>query len=178
VTWPLAALASLWAFLAGLSPTDATRIAAHITGLERYEDEAQAIVRSESRGVAVGVHGDAGRVHGLVFYRAAVKAGLIHLGECEYHVPGDDGAAGWGIRGAHGNAAAYGVHHLGDCIAPAALDVPYLSAVITLRRLAELERRHGFKDAEGRALAWRVGVGAAKRSRVASAHGHPRTAVR
>lgn len=164
MTWPLAALASLWAFLSALSPVDATRIAAHVTGLERYEAEAQAIVRSESRGVAVGVHGDeAGRVRGLVFYRAAIKAGLLHLGECEHHTPGDDGAAGWGIRGAHGNAAAYGVHHLGACVSPAALDVPYLSAVITLRRLAELDRRYGFKDAEGRALAWRVGAGAAKR---------------
>jgi hypothetical protein len=166
VTWPLATLASLWAFLAGLSPVDATRIAARITGLERYEDEAQVIKRNESRGVAVGVHGDeAGRVRGLVFYRAAVKAGLLHLGECEHHTPGDDGAAGWGIRGAHGNAAAYGVHYLGDCIAPAALDVPYLSAVITLRRLAELDRRHGLKDAEGRALAWRVGVKGARKAK-------------
>jgi hypothetical protein len=163
MTWPLAALASLWAFLTTLSPVDATRIAAHVTGLERYENEAQSIVRSESRGVAVGVHGDAGRVRGLVFYRAAIKAGLLHLGECEHHTPGDDGAAGWGIRGAHGLAAAYSVHLLGDCVSPAALDIPYLSAVVTLKRLRILDQTYGLHTAKARALAWRVGVGAAKR---------------
>lgn len=73
--------------------------------------------------------------------------------------PGDDYCERWGIRGAHGNAAAYAVRHLGKCVAPEAIDVPYLSAVVTVRRLRDLERRYGKRTAEARAMAWRVGVG-------------------
>lgn len=155
----IARLAVLWGYLAALDPVDATVLAAHATGLQRYEAEAVAIVRSESRGQRVGVHtGHGDRVSGLRFYRAAVRRGLLRLGECEHHVPGDDGAAGWGIRGAHGNAAAYAVRYLGPCVAAAALDVPYLSAVVMLRRLRVLDRRYGLRTAEARATAWRIGV--------------------
>ena len=56
-------------------------------------------------------------------------------------------------------AVAYAVRHLGECVAPEALDVPYLSAVVTVRRLRELERWYGKRTAEARAMAWRVGVG-------------------
>lgn len=156
-----------------MAPASATVLAARTTGLHRYQAEALAIMRSESRGVAVGIHGEGDgirRVRGMTFYRAGVRAGLVHPGECEHHGPGEDGGAGWGIRGAHGNAAAYAVHLLGACVHPAALDVPYLSAVATLYRLRALERKHGFKTAEARALAWRVGIGAARRATVPSAH--------
>jgi len=166
MTSPLLILAALWARLSTLAPHEATVLAAHVHGLQRYETEALRIVKTESRGQAIGVHGDkAGRTRGYVFWRAGIKAGLVRLGECEYHVPGDDGAEGWGIRGAHGNAAAYSVHILGDCIDPSALDVPFLSAVVTLKRLRTLERKHGLATAKDRALAWRVGVGSAKRQR-------------
>jgi len=166
MTSPLLILAALWARLSTLAPHEATVLAAHVHGLQRYETEALRIVKTESRGQAIGVHGDkAGRTRGYVFWRAGIKAGLVRLGECEYHVPGDDGAEGWGIRGAHGNAAAYSVHILGDCIDPSALDVPFLSAVVTLKRLRTLERKHGLATAKNRALAWRVGVGSAKRQR-------------
>lgn len=161
-------LAAVWGFLASLAPGDATIAAAHATGLQRYQAEALAIMRSESRGQALGVHGDAGRVSGLRFYRLGIKAGLVRLGECEHHTPGDDGAEGWGIRGAHGNAAAYAVHTLGACVHPAALDVPYLSAVATLYRLRALDRKHGLRTPAERAEAWRVGVGGARRKRSAS----------
>lgn len=172
-------LAALWARLSTLAPHEATVLAAHVHGLQRYETEALRIVKTESRGQAIGVHGDkAGRTRGYVFWRAGIKAGLVRLGECEYHVPGDDGAEGWGIRGAHGNAAAYSVHLLGDCIDPSALDVPFLSAVVTLRRLRALERKHGLATAEARALAWRVGVGAARRQTLASSHAVARAPVR
>ena len=173
MTFALAHFAALWAFLSSLAPADATVTAARATSLQRYQAEALAIMRSESRGVAVGIHGEGAgirRVRGMTFYRAGIKAGLVHPGECEHHGPGEDGAAGWGIRGAHGNAAAYAVHLLGACVHPAALDVPYLSAVATLYRLRALERKHGFKTAEARALAWRVGIGAARRATVPSAH--------
>ena len=168
MTFALAHFAALWAFLSSLAPADATVTAARATSLQRYQAEALAIMRSESRGVAVGIHGEGAgirRVRGMTFYRAGVKAGLVHPGECEHHGPGDDGGAGWGIRGAHGNAAAYAVHTLGECVHPSALDMPYLSAVATLYRLRALERKHGFKTAEARALAWRVGIGAAKHAK-------------
>lgn len=153
--------ATMWAYLAGLDPVDATVLAAYVTGPARYLDEALAIVARESRGQRIGVHRPHdGRVSGLRFYWAAVRSGALRLGGCEHHTPGDDGAAGWGIRGAHGNAAAYAVRYLGPCVAAEAIDVPYLSAVVTLRRLLTLERRYGLRTAEARAKAWVVGVGA------------------
>lgn len=156
----IARLVVLWAHLSALDPVPATKLAAQTTGLQRFRDEALAIVATESRGARVGIHaGHAGRVSGLRFYRAAVRAGVLRLGECEHHTPGDDRAAGWGIRGAHGNAAAYAVRYLGPCVAAEALDVPYLSAVATLRRLRVLERRYGLRTREQRARAWVVGVG-------------------
>ena len=156
----IARLSVLWGYLAALDPVDATVLAAHATGHVRFIDEALAIVASESRGRRLGVHRPhRGRVAGYRFWRRGVESGALRLGECEHHVPGDDGAAGWGVRGAHGNAAAYAVRYLGSCVAAEALDVPYLSAVATLRRLRALERRYGLRAAEARAEAWRVGVG-------------------
>ena len=160
MTAGLGPLLALWSHLAGLGPRDATVLAARVEGLQRFEGEALAILASESRGERVGVHRPHhGRVRGCVFWRAAVDAGWLHLGECEHHTPGDNYCERWGIRGAHGNAAAYAVRHLGGCVAPEALDVPYLSAVVTVRRLWELERRYGKRTAEAREKAWRVGVG-------------------
>lgn len=160
MTLGLAPILALWSYLAGLDPHDATVLAAHVEGLQRFEGEALAILASESRGERVGVHRPhRGRVRGCVFWRAAVDAGWLRLGECEHHAPGDDHCERWGIRGAHGNAAAYAVRHLGACVPAEALDVPYLSAVATVRRLRELERRYGVRTAEGRARAWVVGVG-------------------
>ncbi len=153
-------LLALWAYLAGLDPLDATALAAHVCGLQRFEDEALAIVRSESRNIAVGVHvGHTARVEGHVFWRRAVDRGLLNLGECEYHTPGEDGGAGWGIRGAHGLAAAYSIHHLGWCVRPEAVDVPYLSAVMMLKRLRVLESRYHLRTPEARTHAWVHGVG-------------------
>ena len=155
----LARLAALWGYLAALDPVDATVLAAHTTGHQRFLGEALAIVAAESRGRRVGLHtGHHSRVAGLRFYRAAVRTGALRLGTCEHHVPGDEGAAGWGIRGAHGNAAAYAVRYLGPCVAAEALDVPYLSAVVTFRRLRVLDRQYGLRTAEVRAKAWVVGV--------------------
>lgn len=155
----LAPLLALWSYLAGLDPHDATVLAARAEGLQRFEAEALAILASESRGQAVGVHrAHHGRVRGCVFWRAAVDAGWLRLGECEHHAPGDDHCERWGIRGAHGLAAAYSVRQLGECVAAEAIDVPYLSAVVTVRRLRELERRYGLRTSAARARAWKVGV--------------------
>lgn len=159
MTAGLAPLLALWSYLVGLDPHDATVLAAHAEGLQRFEDEALAILASESRGVAVGVHRPhRGRVRGCVFWRAAVDVGWLHLGECEHHTPGDDYCARWGIRGAHGLAAAYSVRHLGVCVPAEVFDVPYLSAVVTVRRLRELERRYGLRTTGERLRAWRIGI--------------------
>lgn len=144
-----------------LGPADATRLACR---LERYEDcgEVLALMRVESRGVAVGVHtGHRSRVRGAVFWRRAVAAGLLHPERCAAHQQ-TDGGDGWGIRGAHGLAAAYSVHVLGECVGPEAIDVPLLSAVATIRRLRVLAGRYGLRTAEARAEAWRRGVSASR----------------
>ena len=141
-----------------LRPADATRLACRT---ERYADcgEVLALMQAESRGQAVGVHtGHAARVSGGVFWRKAVAAGLLHPERCAAHQSTDNGF-GWGIRGAHGLAAAYSVHVLGECVAPEAIDVPLFSAVATIRRLRVLARRYGLRTAEARAVAWRQGVG-------------------
>ena len=141
-----------------LLPADATRIACR---LERYADcgEVLRLVAVESRGVAVGVHtGHAKRVDGGVFWRAAVRVGWLHPERCAAH-QSTDGGFGWGIRGAHGLAAAYSVGVLGECVGPEALDIPLISAVATIRRLRVLARRYGLRTLEARAEAWRRGVG-------------------
>lgn len=141
-----------------LGPVDATRLACR---LERYEDcgEVLRIVAVESRGVAVGVHtGHHARVGGAVFWRAAVRVGWLRPDRCERHQQ-TDGGFGWGPRGAHGAVAAYSVRWLGECVGPEALDVPLLSAVVTIRRLRDLARRYGLRTPEARSEAWRRGVG-------------------
>lgn len=141
-----------------LAPADATRLACAV---ERYADcgEVLHLLAVESRGEAVGVHtGHVERVGGAVFWRAAVRAGWLHPERCAVHQQ-TDGGHGWGIRGAHGLAAAYSVRHLGECVAPEALDVPLWSAVATIRRLRVLRDRYGLRTAAERAEAWRRGVG-------------------
>ena len=155
--------------LLSLGPADATRTACRAEGVTASRcAEALRILAVESRGVAVGVHADARpdvpRRGGRVFWERAVERGLLRPDLCDEHGvagPGD-GAEEWGIRGPHGLAAAYSVHLVGECVPAAAVDVPFISAVITLRRLRVLERRHGMRTPEARALAWRIGVGAAR----------------
>lgn len=156
------------ATLLRLAPVDATRAACQSERVSASRcHEALAILQSESRARPIGLHADVrpdiGRVHGGVFWRRAVASGLLRPDRCEAHQSSDRGD-GWGIRGAHGLAAAYSVHLIGECVAPEAVDVPFFSAVVTLRRLRVLERRYGLRTAEGRAAAWRVGVGGVRRA--------------
>lgn len=153
----MTACLALIAAALSLGPADATRLACR---LERYADcgEVLALMATESRGQVVGVHtGHAARVGGGVFWRKSVAAGLLHPERCAAH-QSTDGGFGWGIRGAHGLAAAYSVHVLGECVGPEAIDVPFLSAVATIRRLRVLARRYGLRTPEARAEAWRRGV--------------------
>lgn len=159
----IAALAVLLHLLQ-LEPRAATVIAAHLLGARDLEPELLRLVEVESRGVRVGVHtGHGPRRNGRVFWDAAVRARWLRPDVCDEHMRGPGDAAGWGIRGVHGHAAAYAVRFLGECVPADAIDVPFLSAIAAVRRLRELERRYGLRDAAARALAWRVGVGAARR---------------
>lgn len=154
----MTACLALIAAALSLSPADATRLACR---LERYAacGEVLALMAIESRGHAVGVHtGHAKRRPGRVFWDAAVAVRWLRPDLCDEHMRGPDDAAGWGIRGAHGLAAAYSVHVLGECVGPEAIDVPLLSAVATIRRLRVLARRYGLRTPEARAEAWRRGV--------------------
>jgi len=154
----IAALALLLQLLQ-LSPREATVIAARLLGARDLEPELLHLVEVESRGVRVGVHTRHGpRVHGRVFWDAAVRARWLRPDLCDEHMRGPGDAAGWGIRGVHGHAAAYAVRYLGECVPAAAIDVPFLSAVAAVRRLRVLERRYGLRDAASRARAWRLGV--------------------
>lgn len=150
--------------LAQLEPRAATVLAAKVLGADDLVPELLALVDVESRGVRVGVHTrHVARRPGRAFWDRAVAAGWLRPDICDEHMRGDGDAAGWGIRGAHGHAAAYAVRYLGECVPAAALDVPFLSAVAAVRRLRVLERRYGLRDPAARARAWRLGVRAARR---------------
>ena len=139
-----------------LSPVQASIAGAALAGEPGLASELLDLCEVESLCEPVGIHaGGRVRTRGEVFWRAAVEAGW--LGSCDAHAL-DDGAR-WGIRGTHGLAAAYSVRWLGPCVAPEALDVPLLSAIVTAQRLGELASRYGLRTAEARAHAWRHGVG-------------------
>ena len=141
-----------------VEPLEASSIAARIVGRPELAPEIAAICKVESRPCSrVGVHrGHARRVRGDVFFRAAEERGWVDPEGCVHHR--DRTGERWGIRGSHGNAAAYAVRHLGRCVGPEALDLPLLSAIATAHRLEELRRRYGRRTTKARAHAWRHGV--------------------
>lgn len=154
-----------------LDPVAASVAAPQLLGSPGWTAEVLDMMRVESRGVAVGIHrGRVRRVPGRVFWRRAVAAGDLSPRTCPEHQLGNRAGAGyqagdrWGIRGAHGLAAAYSVRYLGDCVAPELLDVPLLSAIVVVRRLEVLERRYGLKTRQARAAARRRGPGGATQS--------------
>lgn len=160
----IAALALLLHLLQ-LEPRAATVIAARLLGARDLEPELLRLVEVESRGIRVGVHTRHGpRRRGRVFWDRAVAAGWLRPDICDEHMRGPGDAAGWGIRGVHGHAAAYAVRYLGECVPAAAIDVPLLSAVAAVRRLRELEHRYHLRDAASRSRAWRLGARGAQRT--------------
>jgi hypothetical protein len=139
-----------------LGPVEASLAGAKIAGAPGLASELLDICEAESGCTAVSIHrGKLRRVQGRVFYRKARAAGL--LDDCPAHALGDGDR--WGIRGAHGLAAAYSVYHLGECVPPEAIDIPLMSAIVTARRLGELATRYRRRTAASRAHAWRHGVG-------------------
>ena len=140
-----------------LGPLDASVAAAHLERRPDLAAEVRQLARVESRGVAVGVHtGHARRVSGRRFYERAVAAGYLLPATCPEHQLGDGDR--WGVRAAHGHAAALAVRYLGACVAPEVLDDPLVSAVVAVRRLVVLERTYQLKTPAARAEAWRRGV--------------------
>ena len=141
--------------IVSVEPVDASTIGCRMAGLG-YAEEVARICRTESRCSRIGLHvGHAPRVRGEVFEARARRAGWIG-NDCPGHV---EGGARWGVRGPHGNVAAYSVRHLQRCAVPEVVDVPLLSAIVACRRLEELRARYGKRSAAARALAWRHGAG-------------------
>lgn len=153
MTW--AALIYL-ARLLELGPVEASIVGAKIAGVPGLASELLDICEVESECRPIGIHRSGPpRISGLRFYRRARTKQLLDA--CPAHALGD--SERWGIRGAHGLAAAYSVHWLGECVPPEAIDVPLLSAIVTARRLGVLASRYRRRTAEARAHAWRHGVG-------------------
>ena len=151
-------------YLMHLAPAPASVTACAALGALDLEPELLRLVEVESRGVAVGVHtGHHPRTPGRVFWDKAVERGVLRPDLCDEHMTASDESPEWGIRGAHGHAAPYAVGELGECVPAAALDVPFLSAIAAVRRLRKLSRSFGLRSPEARALAWRVGVGRARK---------------
>ena len=147
-------LGTTWfAALMGLSPVKASLVGAQLAGWPGMASELIDICEVESECALIGVHHR--RINGRRVWQRAVEAGL--LSSCDLHALGDGDR--WGVRGVHGNIGAYAVSDLGVCVAPEALDVPILSAIVTAKRLGRLVTRYKKRTAEARSHAWRHGVG-------------------
>jgi hypothetical protein len=81
------------------------------------------------------------------------------------------------VRGVHGLSAAYSLWHLGPCLAPELLDLPFMSAVIAARRATyQCEAPH--LRACTREASHRLWVGAAKYDRQVTAGKRRRLSLR
>ncbi len=136
--------ALLWLRLFTLPPEPATRAGAAMAGRPDLADELVAICRRESGSdcaAPVGLHPlDKQPAHSM--YRKAVDKGW--LGTCGLNTAVDArDRERFGVRGVHGLSAAYSLWHLGPCLAPELLDIPFLSAVIATRRaIYQCQARH------------------------------------
>jgi len=159
-------LALTWLRLLSLPPEPATRAGAAMAGRSDLADELVAICRREAPGGAcretVGAHPpDLGAAAGM--YRKAVQKGW--LGTCALNTAVDAAdRERFGVRGVHGLSAAYSLWHLGPCLAPELLDLPFLSAVIAARR-ANYQCEAPHLRACTREARRRLWVGAAKYDR-------------
>lgn len=138
----------LGALAAPPSPAVA-RAGANLAGAPWAAEELHRVGYAESRNKALGVH-KGPNAPGRVFYFAAQRAGW--LTDCNPRAPEE-----WGPRGTYGLVAAYHVRHLGECVAPEALDIPLVSAYLAARAWEELRRR-GFCDYQARRTAYKRGA--------------------
>jgi hypothetical protein len=164
--------ALLWLRLLTLPPEPASRAGAAMAGRPDLADELVSICRRESPGsncaVTVGLHPpDKNPVSAM--YRKAVEKGW--LGTCPSNTASDPrDRERFGVRGVHGLSAAYSLWHLGPCLAPELLDLPFMSAIIAARRATyQCEAPH--LRACTRQARHRLWVGAAKYDRQ-HARGH------
>ena len=173
----LAAL--LWLQLFTLPPEPATRAGAAMAGRADLARELVDICRRESPGsdcaTLVGAHPPRANL-ARAMYRKAIKRGW--LATCPLNTATDTTDQDrFGVRGAHGLSAAYSLWHIGDCLAPEVLDVPFLSAVIAARRATyQCETPH--LRACTREARRRLWVGAAKYDRQVATGLRRRTNVR
>jgi hypothetical protein len=173
----LAAL--LWLQLFTLPPEPATRAGAAMAGRPDLAGELVDICRRESPGhdcaTRVGSHPPAANL-ARAMYRKAVKRGW--LATCALNTAADTTDQDrFGVRGAHGLSAAYSLWHIGDCLAPETLDVPFLSAVIAARR-ATYQCHAPHLRACTREARRRLWVGAAKYDRQVTAGKRRRLSLR
>lgn len=148
--------ATWFASLMALGPVKASLVGARLAGWPGMASEVIDICESESLCEPIGIHRNKiARVRGREVWERAVEAGRLEA--CDQHALGD--GERWGVRGVHGNIGAYAVADLGVCVAPEALDVPLLSAIVTTKRLGRLVTRYRRRTVETRAHAWRHGVG-------------------
>lgn len=123
-----------------------------------------AVARVESHSRPVGVHTqDAWAARQM--WRRAVTAGWLTPETCIGHRRAPAGAAprGWGVRGAWGVSAAYGLRWLGPVgclLGPAILDVPAFGAVAAAGHAKHCARVRHTRDPDELRLCW---AGRAKR---------------
>jgi hypothetical protein len=159
-------LALTWLRLLTLPPEPATRAGAAMAGRSDLAGELVAICRREAPGGAceltIEAH-ETDREAAAGMYRKAVTKGW--LGTCALNTALDArDRERFGVRGVHGLSAAYSLWHLGPCLAPELLDVPFLSAVIAAKRATfQCEAPH--LRACTREARRRLWVGAAKYDR-------------
>lgn len=172
-------LALTWLRLLTLPPEPATRAGAAMAGREDLADELVGICRREAPGGAcehnIGAHAT-DRKAAAGMYRNALRHGW--LGTCALNTAVDRrDRERFGVRGVHGLSAAYSLWHLGPCLAPELLDIPFLSAVIAAKR-ADYQCKAAHLRACTREARRRLWVGAAKydRQRASGRRGSARTA--
>ncbi len=159
-------LALTWLRLLTLPPEPATRAGAAMAGREDLADELVDICRREAPGGAcersIGAHAT-DRWAAASMYRNALHHGW--LGTCALNTAVDrHDRERFGVRGVHGLSAAYSLWHLGPCMAPELLDIPFLSAVIAAKR-ADYQCKAAHLRACTREARRRLWVGAAKYDR-------------
>lgn len=133
----------LWALM--LSPSESAEVAGRVGHVA--PGHLRRIGWRESRLQRVGVHqGDAG-LGGRAWARS-VQRGRLQPSWCPWHALGPDPSV-WSTRGAWGHMAAYAVSYLG-CVPPWVLDVPLVSAWVSVLRYRAAQRQ----DAPRALRAW------------------------
>lgn len=146
-------------------PRTATILGAIYAGHPEFAAELVSICEREGPGNdcrrTVGIHsnnyiGDVRKA-----YNKAISWKYMYLHpECPEHVVDRSDPAQvmrFGVRGMHGLMAAYSVRYLGPCVAPEALDIPFLSAVAATRRAEAMCARSGKCSKSERLTLW-IGV--------------------